>query len=372
MIRSVQVAMTSVVVLAMAMAACGGPPNGNSGSADSTTKFNLTYATFVSKSDTFAQQAKWFMQQTEERSKGRIAWKSFLDGTLLSAADMFEGVRNGRADAGHVANVYSPQNLPLSQITVPFLSTDGLAVTKTLETMYSENKDFRDEWESQGIKVLAFGITGNATVGVNVPVTSLDDLKGKKLRAAGLTGVALKSIGVDSIGLTLPETYEAIQRGVVDGFAGFPFATANAAKMPEVAKYNIDTGMGVFAVVGVVSISMRTWKSLPNDLQEVMLDVADEVTDSTVDLVNQAGVKACDDLLAAGGSVKAIPEAERKAWMDNMFESTLLPRYKADATTAGADPDVVDSFTKAFRKTLAANEADSSFADGFTACAKRS
>lgn len=332
---------------------------------------NLTYASVVGEADSFAQQAAWFMEQTTARSNGRIQWTPYWSGSLLGPADMVSGVQEGRADAGHVANVYAPQNLPLSQVSVPFLTTNGEAMVRTLEEMYETSDVFRTEWENQGMKVLAWGLVGNATVGVKKEVSSLKDLDGQSLRAVGLTGQALADLGVAPSDIAVTEVYEATQRGTVDGYAGLPFPTAMALKLPEVAPYNMETGMGVFAIVAVVAMNKNTWDSLPADLQEIMLEVSKEMTSSTIDIVEAAGDAACDQLIAAGGTVTVAPDAEIEAWRKRMFEPQLLETYKSTAAQNGADPAVVDAFLAEFRERLTANEKASTFVDSFTQCASR-
>ncbi len=332
---------------------------------------NLSYASVVGESDSFAQQAAWFMEQTTERSNGRVQWTPFWSGSLLAPADMLSGVQEGRADAGHLANVYAPQNLPLSQVSVPFLTTNGEAMVRTLEEMYDTSDDFRNEWENQGLKVLAWGLVGNASVGVKEPVSSLTDLDGQSLRAVGLTGQALADLGVAPSDIAVTEVYEAAQRGMVDGYAGLPFPTAMALKLAEVAPYNMETGMGVFAIVAVVAMNLDTFNSLPADIQEIMLEVSSEMTSSTIGIVEASGVAACDQLIAAGGSVTVAPDAEIKAWKDRVFEPVLVETYKSTAVQNGADPVVVESFLDEFSELLAANESKSTFVDSFTQCASR-
>jgi TRAP-type C4-dicarboxylate transport system substrate-binding protein len=381
--------MTLGVVTLLALTACGGGASEESAVSTPTAAtpsetpsetpteeaaeetVNLTYASVVGEADSFAQQATWFMEQTTELSNGRIQWTPYWSGSLLGAADMVSGVQEGRADAGHVANVYAPQNLPLSQVSVPFLTTNGEAMVRTLEGMYETSDVFRNEWENQGMKVLAWGLVGNATVGVKEEVSSLQDLDGQSLRAVGLTGQALAELGVAPTDIAVTEVYESVQRGTVDGYAGLPFPTAVALKLPEVAPYNLETGMGVFAIVAVVALSKNTWDALPADLQEIMLEVSKEMTSSTISIVEAAGVVACDQLIAAGGSVTVAPDEEITAWKERVFEPLLLETYKTTAAQNGADPAVVDSFLAEFRERLTANEKESTFVDSFTQCASR-
>jgi TRAP-type C4-dicarboxylate transport system substrate-binding protein len=367
--------LTAALLVALIAAGCGNDGAEAPGTQDedaASEEIDLTYASFVGEDDSFAQQAQWFMNEVTQRTNGRVQFEQFWAGSLLPAEEIFEGIKSGRVDAGHVANVYSPSELPLSQITVPFISTNGEAVTRTLEDLYQEHDAFRAEWEDQGAKVLAFGIVGNATLGMAKPVAGLEDLQGARLRAVGLTGVALQAVGVDPVALPAPDIYESIQRGVVDGYAGLPFQTAIQLGMAEVAPHMLETGMGVFALVGVFTISTDTWESLPSDVQEVMVDVGKETTDVGVDILNAVNEEACDQLIDSGGSVTVVPQDKAEEWRNDVFQDPILTTWRKDAQAAGVDPQVVEDFEEAFFERLERYEAESNFVDGFTACARRS
>jgi TRAP-type mannitol/chloroaromatic compound transport system substrate-binding protein len=106
-----------------------------------------------------------------------------------------------------------------------------------------------------------------------VPVRSLDDMQGLKMRAFGDGVEVLRRMGVATVNMPGGEVYEAIQRGVLDGC--------------EIAVPAVDWDMGFQEVTRYMSISSSRaptdahfnwvhkddWNSLPPDLQEIMLSV---------------------------------------------------------------------------------------------------
>ena len=347
---------------ALLLSACGAPQ-----SSDNSNQMELSYATYVNANDTFAQQAKWFMDEVTKRTNGDIEFKTYYSESLLGADEILNGIKDGRADLGHVANVYSPSELPLSQITVPFVSNNGEAVAQALTELYSGDDAFRGEWEKQGAKVLAFGIVGSAAIGAKTPMKDLNDLQGKRLRGVGMVAEALQSIGVQPVAVAAPEIYEGIQRGVLDGYAGLPLQTAIGLKMHEVAPQMLDTDMGVFAAVGVVTISERTWKKLSKDVQKIMVQVGTESLQQAAKIVVKADKDACDELHKTGGQVTVVPQAESDSWRARVFDNEIQ-QWQKDAVKAGVDKTEAVNFRTRFLKSVSEHEAKSDFVDGLRAC----
>src|SRR5205823_6268286 len=62
------------------------------------------------------------------------------------------------------------------------------------------------------------------------PIKTLDDVKALKIRAAGPSLPAAKALGINIVPLPANETYEAVQRGTVDGSL-FPWETVTSAEL---------------------------------------------------------------------------------------------------------------------------------------------
>jgi TRAP-type C4-dicarboxylate transport system substrate-binding protein len=100
-----------------------------------------------------------------------------------------------------------------------------------------------------------------------VPVRNLSDIKGLDLRASGGAIKILGAWGANPVGMDMPATVEALQKGVVKGL----FSSLEAMKdfkFAETCKYVTMTNTVIypFAVV----MNMDKWNSLPKDVQEVM------------------------------------------------------------------------------------------------------
>ena len=100
----------------------------------------------------------------------------------------------------------------------------------------------------------------------NKRIASVADMKGVKMRIAGLNAKALQAFGAVPTMVTAPEGYEALQRGTIDSF-GFPYSFAfGAYKLHEVSKFATE-GMAMSGFLCFQGVSLTAWNKLPDNLK---------------------------------------------------------------------------------------------------------
>lgn len=351
------------------LTACGTGQTAN-GSGDGSTV--LRYSTFVTENEPHGQAISWYMDQVEERTENTIQFERHFAAALVAPTDNFAAVQDGRVDAAHIANVYHSSELPLSQISLPFMTQNPKALQHTFADAYENVDAFRAEYEDNGMKVLAWFIVSNSTAAFREPVESVSDLQGLRLRTGGLTGEALSAVGADPTFMALPDAYQSLERGVLDGHVGFPLDIAYGASLQEVAPHWVDTGVGPFANVAFFTISIDTWESLDPQIQEVLTEVGQEALEEWPALVNQTDAEFCASLSTDGNTTfTAFSDTETASWREDTFESVILPAWRADAESSGYDADTVSEFETYFMEQLRINEEENAdFEDGFSKCVR--
>jgi TRAP-type mannitol/chloroaromatic compound transport system substrate-binding protein len=120
--------------------------------------------------------------------------------------------------------------------------------------------------ERWNIKMLAEIILPAYEFMGNKRIASTADMKGVKMRIAGLNAKALQKFGAVPTMVTAPEGYTALERGTIDSF-GFPYSYSfGAYKLYEVSKYVTD-GMAMSGFICFHGISLTAWNKLPDNLK---------------------------------------------------------------------------------------------------------
>ena len=102
-----------------------------------------------------------------------------------------------------------------------------------------------------------------------VPINSVADLKGLKIRATGLLAPTFAKLGASPTFIPAEELYTSLAQGIVDAACwGGEMETVDM-KLHEVAKHYIyppQSGWLIFPYL----VNLDTWNALPDDLKEIV------------------------------------------------------------------------------------------------------
>ena len=235
----------------------------------------LSYANFP-PAPTFpcVQMERW-KSEVEKRTDGKVRINTFPGSTMLGAKDMMDGVMAGQADIGCLCMAYQPGRFIVTNATgLPVGIPDARTGSLALLDLY---RKYKPE-EFAPVKVLAMFTTAPSNIMSKEPVRSLDDIKGLSLRGSGGAAQVLAAWGANPVGMPMPDTPEALQKGVVKGLLS-SLETLKDFKFAETCRYVTLTHTAIypFAVV----MNMDSWNALPKDVQQVMEDMIREQSEWT-------------------------------------------------------------------------------------------
>ncbi|MBW2284096.1 MAG: TRAP transporter substrate-binding protein, partial [Deltaproteobacteria bacterium] len=217
----------------------------------------LSYANFP-PAPTFpcVQMERW-KKEVEKRTNGKVVINTFPGGTLLKAKGMMDGVIAGTADIGNLCMAYQPGRFQITNaMALPLGLPNATVASLTLWDLYQK---YQPEAFSK-VKVLAMFTTAPSNIMSKIPIRNLGDIKGVPLRASGGAAQILKAWGANQVGMPMPATPEALQKGVVKGLFS-SLEVMKDFKFAELCKYvtMTETPVYPFAVV----MNMDSWNKLP-------------------------------------------------------------------------------------------------------------
>lgn len=207
------------------------------------------------------------MRFVETRSGGRIKIRPVWSGALLSSDMSMEELRHGVADIGLITPIYVRGGTHLIRIQSGFYQgADSVEAQVALyRCIARENPEV--ERELAGLKVLA--VQGGNLPGIIMTgrqLRSLDDLKGRRVRAPTELLSVLDSLGADPVNMPMGEVYSAMAKGVIDGVVA-PQDTFRSMHFAEVSKhfYELAVPRGAYPAR---AMSLSRWNALaPADRQ---------------------------------------------------------------------------------------------------------
>ena len=103
-------------------------------------------------------------------------------------------------------------------------------------------------------------------------VKTLDDLKGMKIRIPGGPPTEMaKALGMVPTPIPMPDMYQALDKGVVDGM-GVPWEAVQGFRLYEVAKNY--TMVPMFTAYFSICANKQKWASLPADVRTQIMSVS--------------------------------------------------------------------------------------------------
>lgn len=154
----------------------------------------------------------------------------------------FKRVVNGIADIEFGLQGYTSTVFPKTMVVeIPLQWGSPSEATTAMWKIF--DKHLSSEYAR--VEVLGLWTTDVPVLMTNKVVRTPDDLKGLKLRTPSRDQAAIiKGLGAIPVGMPMPQTYSAIEKGVVDG-ALVGISTVNSFKLAEVVKnFIVDLPMG--------------------------------------------------------------------------------------------------------------------------------
>lgn len=309
----------------------------SAGAADS---YTLRYSDLGPPRGPRAEAMIGWADTLAERSGGRIKVKFFWSQSLVKAKATLKAVGSGLADAGTVLGVYTPAALPTWNLAnAPFGIADPWVGMRTWHAMRQEVPDLNRETDRAGVHILANFTSGPVDLLSRDPVTSLEALKGLKVRATGGWTALLTSMQATPVRIGFGEVYQALDRGTVDATTSYiPFVLSY--KHYEVARHLTEVRMGQVLGYGL-GINKRLWAGMPDDLRRILTETSDELMDRYAEkyLASVADVREKLEAGIDGRKVTfhRLTEAERAAWKAHADGFVAQWREKAEARGVDAD-----------------------------------
>jgi len=178
---------------------------------------------------------------------GEIEVKLRMGGQMATPRNVYERLQSDVIQIGWMIVPQSPRAFPLlSSLELPFVVPNSEVGSAALWNMVANGGLDRD---TEGLKILGVVAFPNQSIHVTNEIGSLNDIAGLKIAASGRTSTSLISeLGAAPISILLPERYQAISKGTVDGTI-VPFTGVPSFKLDEVTKYHINGDFGSAAAI---------------------------------------------------------------------------------------------------------------------------
>lgn len=266
-----------------------------------------------------------FFARVTEATGGKLTFKLFAGGTLSSGKTTLNAIRNGTVDMGLLADIYTPNELPVSALLsdLAVFGKDARVMTGAVnQTLLIDCADCKQDYtEEKVIPLASYSLTPYYLMCGDATIASADDWKGKKLRGTGAMGVLAANMGATPVNVTSAETYEALQRGQVDCVMG-PLPWLKSYSLWDLAKTVSNSRLGTYHGTNFINLRADVWKKLSKTEKQA---IADNLVKAVVDIA-----RAYED---DDNHIRKEAEAKGIKWLDvdPSFEEAVASQRTSDA-----------------------------------------
>ncbi|HHX76932.1 MAG TPA: TRAP transporter substrate-binding protein DctP [Firmicutes bacterium] len=270
--RLFYVGICLLLVLSLALSGCGNG-GGNGGGGDDEKVYEFSYQLSHGRQQYLTQQAHLtFAAALEEKSGGRL--KPVVYDTDAVSDDPLGALASGTLQMAQGFPSGFPGVYPLTDASLqPFLVPSSTVGSLVMWEISQEFPEWREEYPD-GVKVLSHFCSATYQLHSKDPIKTLEDLKGKKVGAWDSTSVRLvEALGGIPINDTGSDSAMNLDRGLIDAVL-CPLAPVIPFGIAEIAQYHTITNF--YVCTFFLGVNEAWFNSLPEDLQQIILDEAGE------------------------------------------------------------------------------------------------
>ncbi|MFH1912403.1 MAG: TRAP transporter substrate-binding protein [Pseudomonadota bacterium] len=270
----------------------------------------LTYSIFFPATHGQAKAGEAWAREIEKRTNDQVKINVLAGGALTPADQCFDGALKGISDIGMSCFAYTRGRFPVMEVLdLPMGYPNGRVATRVANEFF---RKFMPK-ELAEVKLLYIHAHGPGLLHTKQPVTTLEQLKGMKIRSTGLSAKVTEALGAVPVAMPQGQTYESLQKGVVEGtFA--PIETLKGWKQGEVIKSTTDCSDIGYTTAMFVVMNLKKWNSLPADIRKVMEEVSAQWIDLHGKVWDQIDQEGREYTLSLGNKIVSLSTEENNRW----------------------------------------------------------
>ncbi|WP_418320855.1 C4-dicarboxylate TRAP transporter substrate-binding protein [Piscinibacter sakaiensis] len=197
--------------------------------------------------------------------------------SFLNSTQTYAGIRDGVVDLGFVLAPLLPSDLPEAQlpINLAMLGSSGFAMAGAMTEYLMTCQECQAEKLKMNHVYLGSVAAGPYWILSTKKITTLDDIKGKKLRSgAAPWGRWASDMGAVAMSITPNEIFEAMSQGTLDG-GMLPASELTNLRLIDLVKH-VTTGApgGTYHGMEILNVNRNTWRALSEPQRRAVVDAA--------------------------------------------------------------------------------------------------
>lgn len=317
--RRVCLLVALLATAALIFSACGRGGGAGGGGGGDGENFTIKFSHVVTPETPKGMAADRFKELVEEKSDGRITVEVFPNSELYGDEDEMQALQSGSVEMLAPASAKFTTIAPeLQVLDLPFLfdSVEEIPEVVSPDSQVGQSIYENDQLAEKKIKPIGLWDNGLKQLSSNDEMRSPEDLQGLEFRIqpSDVLRSQFRAWGADSTPMAFAEVYSALQQGVIDGQEN-PYSNIESQNMHTVQDHISESDHGYIGYVLV--INNEFFENLPDDLQQVVQESADEASEYNREIAAEVNEETKQTILDEGSTeLIELSDEERQAFKD--------------------------------------------------------
>ena len=252
-----------------------------------------------------------FTEKVKVMTNNRLVITPHPVGAIVGYKEMFDSLKSGVLQGYYSAGAFQSGKEPAFSAFCDL--PGGYDNVMQIDAWYYQKgglKLLRDIHSKFGNYAVGTIFYGREVMPSKVPIRSMADLKGKKIRAPeGIVAKLITKLGASTVPLPGSEVFSALDKGVVE-LTDWGTRSMNLNMgFYDACKYSLEPGFHSMSALEFV-VSTKAWNALPNDIQTALEAATREWSWNTVTRVMKEDAEAGAKLKALGVEIIPLPEGD--------------------------------------------------------------
>ena len=273
-------------------------------------------SSFPKSLDTIFGAAEMIGRRVAELTDNKFQIRAFAAGEIVPGLQVLDAVQNGTVELGQTASYYYVGKDPTFafETTVPF----GLNARQQRAWMiHGGGQELINEFmKDYNVRVIPAGNTGAQMGGwFRKEIKTLEDLKGLKMRIAGIAGQVMAKLGAVPTQIAGGDIYPSLEKGTIDATEWVGPYDDEKLGFYKVAKFYYYPGWWEGNAQLSAYVNMEQWQKLPKQYQAALEAACAEAYDWMLAKYDAQNPQALRRLVSEGTQLRPFsPEIMEAAY----------------------------------------------------------
>lgn len=333
--KKIITSLLALMLIMVLLVGCGGSKTtGSNSNANGEETYHWRFAHEENNGSIQDVYVKKFVEVLEEKSNGRIKIDVYPVGQIGDATQQAELLQNGGLEFAIISPGNTGTLVPENQLfSLHFLFSDNMDVNREVfKTSKALNEMLSAKYLEKNIKVLSYWTEGTMEWTTSKPVNTPDKWKGLKMRTmpSPMIVASYEAYGANPTPVPYMEVYSGLQLNMIEGQEN-PLSAIEEMKFYEVQDYLTIASSSLY--VTCTCVNPDFFNSLPEDIQQMILDTAKELEDFSFEVQAELNGGALDKIKAASDIEIVYLTDEERA----MFKEAAKSAYDVYKKMVGED-----------------------------------